>query len=179
MESNTKKAIKVVPLLIALVFMLIALVLVVLEGLGLVEVGIFYKRALEKENTVELSISAPLTDGTFIRLNGRLIYKTRTDLGSREQTLIDAAKGAISLHASKKSSDTYLTNQTKAMWLFYMCESRLKDLLETYDATMVELVFDNWRIQRPHATTAEIQIGELIDWAAKNNIELLDWMTGI
>ena len=179
MESNTKKAIKVVPLLIALVFMLIALVLVVLEGLGLVEVGIFYKRALEKENTIELSISAPLTDDTFIRLNGRLIYNARTDLGSREQTLIDAAKDVISLYASKKSSDTYLTNQTKAMGLFYMCEWRLKDLLESYDAALVELVFDNWRIQRPSATTAEIQIGELIDWAAKNNIELLDWMTGI
>ena len=179
MESNTKKAIKVVPLLIALMFMLVALILVILEGVGLIEIGIFYKRALEKENTVELSISAPLTDDTFIRLNGRLIYTARTDLGSREQTLIDAAKGAISLYSSKKSSDTYLTNQTKAMWLFYMCESRLKDLLESYDAALVELVFDNWRIQRPSATTAEIQIGELIDWAAKNNIELLDWMAGI
>ena len=99
MESNTKKAIKVVPLLIALVFMLIALVLVVLEGLGLVEVGIFYKRALEKENTVELSISAPLTDGTFIRLNGRLIYKTRTDLGSRE--FVIASSRPNSLHSRK------------------------------------------------------------------------------
>ena len=179
MENNTEKAIKVVPFLIALAFLLVSLVLLILEGLGLVEVGIFYKRALEKENTIELSISAPLTDDTFIRLNGRLIYKTRTDLGSREQTLIDAAKGAISLYSSKKSSDEYLTNQTKAMWLFYMCESRLKDLLESYDAAMVELVFDNWRIQRPSATTAELQLGELIDWAAENNIQLLDWMTGI
>lgn len=180
MESNTtNKAIKVGPLLIAWACILVALVLVVLEGLGLVEVGIFYKRALEKENTIELSISAPLTDDTFIRLNGRLIYKTRNDLEDREQTIIDAAKGAISLYSSKKSSDEYLTNQTEAMWLFYMCESRLKDLLESYDASMVELVFDNWYIQRPSATTAELQLGELIDWAAENNIQLLDWMKGI
>lgn len=179
MESNTKKAIKIVPLLIALACMLVALVLVVLEGVGLIEIGIFYKRPLEKENTVNLSISAPLTDGTFIRLNGRLIYKTKNDLGDREQTLIDAAKGAISLYSSKKSSDEYLTNQTEAMWLFYMCESRLKDLLESYDASMVELVFDNWYVRRLSATTAELQLGELIDWAAKNNIELLDWMKGI
>lgn len=179
MESNTEKAIKIIPLLIALACMLVALVLVVLEGIGLVEIGIFHKRPLEQENTVNLSISTPLTDDTFIRLNGRLIYKTRNDLEDREQTIIDVAKSTISLYSSRESSDKYLTNQTEAMWLFYMCEPRLKDLLESYDASMVELVFDNWYVRRLSATTAELQLGELIDWAAKNNIELLDWMTGI
>lgn len=179
MERDPQKGIKVALLVVALACMLVALALFVLEGVGLIEVGVLYKRDLEKENTLPLSIYAPLTDDTFIKLNGRLIYKTKNDLGDREQTLIDAAKGAISLYSSKKSSDEYLTNQTEAMWLFYMCESRLKDLLESYDASMVELVFDNWYVRRLSATTAELQLGELIDWAAKNNIELLDWMKGI